>query len=137
MIIFCFQLALPCGAMLEFARRYTMAWCSQDPWRVADCYSTDGSLQVNDAPPAVGREAIAAVAQSFMSAFPDMEVRMDGLEICENVLEYRWTLVGNHAATGRPVHISGCEVWTTEADGLIAKSLGHFDAADYAKQLGY
>jgi hypothetical protein len=38
--------------------------------------------------------------------------------------------------TGRTVCISGFEEWRTGSDGLIAESLGHFDAEDYARQLG-
>ena len=63
----------------EFAERYTAAWCSQEPARVADCFSPAGSLTINGGPPAVGRRAIADAAHGFMTAFPDMEVRMDEL----------------------------------------------------------
>jgi hypothetical protein len=34
-----------------FSRRYTEAWCSQDPARVAENYAPDGSLTINDGPP--------------------------------------------------------------------------------------
>ena len=40
----------------------------------------DSSLSVNDAPPAVGRSAIAEVARGFMTTFPDMIVTFDKLE---------------------------------------------------------
>jgi len=39
----------------------------------------DGSLTVNAGPPAVGRDAITASAQGFMTAFPDMKVLLDDL----------------------------------------------------------
>jgi len=38
----------------ELARRYTAAWCSQDPASVAENYAPDGSLTINDGPPSVG-----------------------------------------------------------------------------------
>ena len=114
--------------MRKFAESYTAAWCSQDPAKVAAHFSPEGSLQVNDAPPAVGREAITAVAQSFMTAFPDLVVTMDSLDEANAI--YHWTL------TGGPVKISGYEQWTLDAQGLIMKSLGHFDEADYKRQLG-
>ena len=41
----------------DFAERYTTAWCSGDPARVAAFYSPNGSLSVNAAA-AVGRSAI-------------------------------------------------------------------------------
>ena len=71
----------------DFAVRYTAAWCSQNPELVATFYSNEGSLRVNDDPPAVGRQAITQVAQSFMSAFPDLCVVMDDLRI-EDEVEY-------------------------------------------------
>lgn len=124
--------------LLDFARRYTEAWCSQRPGGVAAFFAPDGSLAVNDAAPAVGREAIAEVAHGFMSAFPDMQVLMDDVvEEGDRVL-YRWTLVGTNTGpggTGRPVRISGFEEWQFNAEGLIAESLGYFDADDYQRQL--
>jgi hypothetical protein len=122
----------------DFAARYTAAWCSQDPASVAAFFSPEGSLQVNDGAPAVGREAIAAVARSFMVAFPDLRVVMDDLLGEAGAPEYHWTLSGTNSGpggTGRTVLISGFEQWTLGGDGLIAASLGHFDAAEYQRQL--
>jgi hypothetical protein len=36
---------------------------------------------------------------------------------------------------GQRVRISGYEEWQIDADGLIAESKGHFDAAEYERQL--
>jgi hypothetical protein len=52
--------------------------------------------------------------------------------------EYHWTLTGTNTApggTGRFVKISGYEEWRFGLAGLIAESVGHFDAADYERQL--
>src|SRR5438105_5346607 len=122
----------------EFAQRYTAAWCSQDAASVASFFAPNGSLRVNDNDPAVGREAITAVAQGFMSAFPDLTVLMDDLVVYGNRAVYRWTLVGTNTGpggTGRGVRISGFEEWRIDADGLIAESQGHFDGDDYRRQL--
>jgi nuclear transport factor 2 (NTF2) superfamily protein len=124
----------------NFAERYTAAWCSQDPAKVASCYSADGSLTVNAGPPAVGRAAITAAAQGFMSTFPDMKVIMDGLVVEPGRIVYRWTLEGTNTGpcgTGNRVRISGFEEWQISAEGLIAKSQGHFDSADYEHQIAY
>jgi hypothetical protein len=75
----------------DFAARYTAAWCSQDPTSVAGFYSCGGSLTVNNDVPAVGRNAIAEVAQSFMTA-----LFMQGDRI-----EYHWTLIGHQHRVGR------------------------------------
>jgi hypothetical protein len=37
--------------------------------------------------------------------------------------------------TGKTVRISGHERWRFGSDGLIAQSIGHFDATDYQRQL--
>ena len=116
--------------------------------QVASFFSPDGSLTINDGEPAVGRAAIAEAARSFMTAFPDMRVVMD--ELCEShpskigqggarKVEFHWTLTGTNTGpggNGRSVRISGFEEWLLGDDGLISASLGHFDAADYARQIG-
>jgi hypothetical protein len=122
----------------DFARRYTLAWCSQNAASVASFFSPNGSLRVNDTSPAVGRAAIAATAHEFMTAFPDLTILMDALEIQEGGAIYRWTLVGTNngpGGTGKHVRISGFEQWNIGSDGLIAQSQGHFDAAEYQRQL--
>jgi len=122
----------------EFARRYTEAWCSGDPTRVADHYASDGSLTINGGVPSVGRAAITETARSFMEAFPDLEVFMDDLHSGDGGSEYHWTLVGTNTGrggTGNGVRISGYEEWTIGTDGLIAESRGHYDEAEFARQI--
>lgn len=124
--------------LLEFARRYTEAWCSGEPARVAEHYSPDGSLTINGGPPATGREAISEAARGFMDGFPDLRVEMDELEAGDDSIEYRWTLTGTNTGpggTGRAVRISGSETWTIGDDGLIAASLGSYDEADWHRQI--
>ena len=126
------------AALREFATRYTAAWCSQNAASVAECFTEEGSLKINDGTPSVGRTAITAAAQSFMTAFPDMVVTMDGVSLDGDQAVYRWTLTGTNTGpdgTGNAVRISGYEEWTIGANGLIAESRGHFDEADYERQL--
>jgi len=121
-----------------FATRYTAAWCSQDPASVASFFAENGSLTINAAPPSVGRAAITNDARGFMSAFPDLVIHMDSIEPRGAGFLYRWTLSGKNSGpggTGNRVRISGYEEWTMDADGLIATSLGHYDEADYARQV--
>jgi steroid delta-isomerase-like uncharacterized protein len=124
----------------DLATRYTEAWCSQRAESVAAFYSEDGSLRVNAGEPAVGRVAIAESAQRFMTAFPDMKVTMDGLQIQGDRALYRWTLTGTNSGpggTGKHVRFSGHEIWRFARDGSIADSTGHFDTAIYERQLKY
>ena len=121
----------------DFAERYTAAWCNRNPASVAAFFSPDGSLSVNGTP-AVGRNAIAEVAQGFMTAFPDMQLLMDDLVVQGDRARYHWTFIGTNTGpggTGRRVRFSGYEEWRIGEDGLVAESQGHFDAADYQRQL--
>ena len=105
---------------------------------VAAFFSEAGSLQINNGAPSVGRTAITAAARSFMTAFPDMVVAMDGVDLRGDGAVYRWTLTGTNTGpggSGKAVRISGYEEWRFGADGLIAESRGHFDEADYKRQL--
>jgi len=124
----------------ELGAEYTAAWNSQYPASVAAFYDEIGSLKVNDAEPAVGREAITGVAEGFMTAFPDMVVVMDSLRTTDSALEYHWTFIGTNTGpdgTGNAVRFSGYEEWTLSEDGLISASLGHFDEAEYNRQLEF
>jgi predicted ester cyclase len=106
---------------------------------VALFFADDGSLKINKGSASVGRAAITAAAKSFMDAFPDMVVTMDELVGAGDRFVYRWTLTGTNTGpggTGKQVRISGYEEWTIGADSLIHASLGHFDEADYQRQLG-
>ena len=121
----------------DFATRYTAAWCSQNPDSVAGYFSEDGSLKINSAAPSVGRAAISASAKGFMTAFPDLVVRMDEVVVKENGAEYHWTLTGTNTGpggTGKAVKISGYEEWTFGSNGLIKESKGHFDEKEYERQ---
>jgi len=121
----------------EFAQQYTSAWCSQNAASVGAFFAEDGSLTVNGTP-AVGRNAITEVAQSFMTAFPDLEIIMDAVEIQSDQVIYRWTFVGTNTGpdgTGKAVRFSGYEEWTFGDDGLVADSQGHFDNDEYQFQL--
>lgn len=121
----------------QFALDYTAAWCSGDPAQVASFFAEDGTLVVNGSP-STGRKAITEVAQGFMSAFPDMVLVMDKLEIRPDGAVYHWTFTGTNSGpggTGNSVDFSGYEEWTLGDDGLVARSLGHFDEAGYRRQL--
>jgi uncharacterized protein (TIGR02246 family) len=126
--------------LVHFASRYAAAWGSQDAGSVAAFFAEDGSLTINGGEPAVGRPAITEAAQGFMTAFPDMVVTMDSLGAGADgaTATFYWTLTGTNTGpdgSGHPVRISGHEAWTRGEDGLITRSLGHFDQQDYDRQV--
>jgi len=122
----------------KFAEQYAKAWCSQNPENIARFFAENGSLSINNGPPAIGRAAIAREAQAFMTTFPDMVVTFDKLESRGDLTAFHWTLSGTNTGaggTGNKVRISGYELWRIGNNGLIAESQGHFDAAEYERQL--
>ncbi len=124
--------------LTDFATRYADAWSSQDPDRFARFYAERGILRVNAGPPAVGRPAIRTTAQSYMTAFPDMVVKLDSLTHEAGRTIFHWTWTGTNTGpggTGSRVRLRGYERWTIDADGLIGESQGHFDEAEYQRQL--
>jgi len=86
--LFCREQLLVPEKLLEFATHYTSAWGSQEPARVASFFSPEGSLTINGGGPCVGRAEITAAAQSFMTALPDLSLRMDRLIEERSVILY-------------------------------------------------
>ena len=121
----------------DFAKRYTAAWCSRNAFSVAAFFAPNGSISVNRTP-SVGRGAITEMAQGFMTAFPDLQLLMDDIVLQDERAVYRWTFIGTNSGpggTGQRVRFSGFEMWKIGEDGLIAESEGHFDSADYQRQI--
>lgn len=124
--------------LADFATRYAAAWSSQDPDRFAAFYTADGSLTVNDGAHSRGRAAVRTTAEGFMQAFPDMRVVLDSVTGWGDHAVFHWTWTGTNTGpggTGRAVRLSGYEEWTFGPDGLIASSEGHYDEADYQRQM--
>ena len=124
--------------LTELGTRYAAAWSSQDPALLASFYALEGSLKVNDGAPAIGREAIARTAGDFMTGFPDMVVRMEEMSVGGDRVIFRWHWTGTYTGpggTGRAVDLRGFEEWTLNESGRIVESLGHYDEAEYARQV--
>jgi predicted ester cyclase len=124
--------------MVEFGKKYTAAWNSKKPEKMASFYAEDGSLSVNNGTPAAGRDQLAATAKSYMDAFPDLKLTMDSLVVDSQTYKYYWTFEGTNTGpggTGNKVVFSGFERWTMNKEGLIQKSIGSYDAEDYNRQL--
>ncbi len=121
-----------------FARGYAEAWSCKRPGFVALYFEENGSLQVNDGEPAIGRSAITQVAKGFMTDLPDMVVSFDSLVEKENGTEFHWTLTGTNTGpggTGNTVRVSGFEFWEMGENNRIQKSMGQFSAEEYNRQI--
>jgi len=124
--------------MVEFGEKYTAAWNSKKPEKMASFYAEDGSLTVNNGAPAIGRIQLAKTANSYMKAFPDMKLTMDSLVVDADTYKYHWTFAGTNTGpegTGNKVIFIGFERWTMNNEGLVQKSIGTYDAEDYKRQL--
>ena len=122
----------------EFATRYAAAWSGQNPQALAAFYAENGTLQVNDGETAAGRDAIAQKAQGFMSAFPDMVVQLVELRRGNGDVQFHWRWTGTNTGpggNGNAVDLRGYEQWKLDEDGLIVQSLGHYDEAEYQRQM--
>ena len=114
------------------------AWCSQRPEFVSLFFAEGGSLTINDRNPATAREEISKVAESFMTAFPDIIVTMDSLVTTSEGAEFYWTFTGTNTGpggSGKKVKISGVEIWQFDDNGRIKKSQGSFDTEKYNRQI--
>lgn len=120
--------------LLDFSRSYTSAWNSREPARVVEHYEPGALIAINGG----DQTPIQAVAESFMADFPQMELEQGDVVLRDDdVVEYHWTLRGEHAGTGNRVEISGFEEWTIGAGGRVAASRGTFDAAEYERQVAH
>jgi hypothetical protein len=128
----------PSKDVWEFAMRASAAWSSQDPEGVAACYEPTASLTINNGIPATGHIELAATAASYMEAFPDLQVSVDHLHVAGDSAFWVWTLTGTNngpGGTGKKVRVSGIEVWRIGSSGLVANSIGYYDAICYEHQL--
>jgi hypothetical protein len=67
-----------------------------------------------------------------------MTVRLESLQQEGDVTVFHWIWTGTNTGpggTGRAVRLTGYERWTFGPNGLLLKSDGHFDAAEYQRQL--
>jgi hypothetical protein len=63
---------------------------------------------------------------------------MDDVVFKDEAVEFCWTFTGTNTGpggTGKWVRISGFEEWTFGDDGFVAESQGHYDQAEYDRQL--
>ncbi len=116
------------------AAAYTASWNSGHPEAVAQHYTTDGGISINDGPLWQGRAGVAEMAAGFLTDIPDMELRCDGVRAAGRTAIYLWSFTGTHAPSAKRVSVAGWEEWKIGSDGLISGSRGWFDTDDYARQ---
>ncbi len=118
----------------QIAQDYTAAWNSGDAQAVAGFFTPDGTIVINGGEPWLGREGVAAMAAGFYADIPDLTLTYEGARTSDDHALYLWSFTGTHRANGRRVAISGWEEWDMDGEGLITRSRGWFESADYARQ---
>jgi steroid delta-isomerase-like uncharacterized protein len=90
-----------------------------------------------------GRDAVRDYYQQLMSAVPDLHIDPHGPHVADDVVVLECTITGTHhgtwhglPATGRPVTIPLCGVYTFGKDAQIAGERIYYDRAMVLEQLG-
>ncbi len=125
-------------------RRYVEEVYDQRRLDVADeIFAPDFALHDPDLPGgARGPEGMKRVVETFVGAFPDLQVSLDdGFSSGDKVVT-RWTSMGTHqgelmgiAPTGNRVEVTVVGIWRV-AEGKIAEAWVVFDALGMTQQLG-
>jgi hypothetical protein len=107
--------------------------------RFGRCTPGCSAATINGVTPSTGRVELAATA-SYMETFPELHVSVDQVLVAGNAAFWAWTLTGTNTGpggTGHRVRVSGIEVWTIGDSGLVANSIGYYDAATYERQVAH
>lgn len=125
-------------------RRYVEEVYDQRKLEVADeIFAPDFVLHDPDLPGgARGSEGMKGVVETFIGAFPDLQVSLDDVFSSGEKVVTRWTSRGTHqgelmgiAPTGNRVEVTAVGIWRV-ADGKIAEAWVVFDALGMMQQLG-
>lgn len=119
----------------DLARRYTDAWNSRVPEKVAAFHASTSSIIINRGEPSVGHAGLAEMAAGFHADVPDLHLACDGIRGAGSHVVYMWTFTGHHAETGNPLSVKGWEEWELDDDMKVTSSLGWFDGKDYDRQV--
>jgi len=123
------------NALNDLAKRYTAAWNSKDPVKVAAFHLPTSSITINRGEPSVGHEGLAAMAAGFHAEVPDLHLTCDGIRAAGDHVVYLWTFTGHHAETGHPLKVAGWEEWELNDSMKVTAALGWFDGEDYDRQV--
>lgn len=119
----------------DLAQRYTDAWNSKVPERVAAFHTPDSRIIINRGEPSVGHAGVTEMAAGFHADVPDLHLSCDGIRGAGAHIVYMWTFTGHHAETGNPLNVTGWEEWELDDDMNVTSSLGWFDGEDYDRQV--
>jgi steroid delta-isomerase-like uncharacterized protein len=119
------------------------AWNAHDVQRVAQFYAPDfEGVDVAQASPQRGPEAIRRSITNYFQAFPDLRFMADVIIIQDEQVALAWTAHGTHRGklmnippTGRPIRVQGVSLLTI-LDGKIKKASYIWDVAGLLRSIG-
>tara|TARA_R110002096_G_scaffold28336_13_gene85951 strand:+ start:8634 stop:9164 length:531 start_codon:yes stop_codon:yes gene_type:complete len=82
--------------MVTFDRSYTRVLSGVRPEFVAKFFKENGTLQLNENQPTVGRSQIVEMAKSLMHGLQNMVVNYDSLVTKSTATEFQWALTGTN-----------------------------------------
>jgi hypothetical protein len=94
------------------------------PDAVADFFTPDGTIVINNGQPWCGRAGVAAMTAGFFGDIPDLCLVCDGVRAAGAHVAYLWTFMGTHLASGNAVRVTGWEEWDVDPQGAIVRSCG-------------
>jgi predicted ester cyclase len=119
------------------ADRLVSGWNARSGAEVAAAFTEDGR-RIEFAKPGadiVGRDALAAHTQGYITAVPDCVLDVRGTTVAGDVTVLEWTYRGTHTgdipgleATGRDIDLPGVSVLKMDGD-LVAEERVYWDAA--------
>ena len=121
---------------MGLAEDLNAAWNAHDPEKVASFYTEDGvreELIVTHAR-LVGREAIAAQVQMYLTAMPDLALSIRKISLGKGVVTFEWMVNATHSgdaegwpAKGEAVAFPGVSVLDLSEAGLIIEERVYTD----------
>jgi steroid delta-isomerase-like uncharacterized protein len=130
-------------AVAQLSADLIKAWNSHDPERVAALCSPDyEGLDVGEAVPQHGPEALRATVQRYIAAFPDLCFFESDSVYQHGRLVVSWTATGTHKGclmnippTGRSILIRGITLLTIK-DNKVAHAYYMWDVAGMLRSIG-
>jgi ketosteroid isomerase-like protein len=130
----------------EVVDRLKAAYDRHDLDGITRCYDPQG-VSVSPGGIAEGEDQIASYHAMFLEAFPDAMLTPWSEIVCGDTSIMEFTVTGTHTgpylipggevveATGRPIVMRGCSVFTVE-NGRITAHRFYFDQLELVSQLG-
>jgi steroid Delta-isomerase len=115
---------------------YFAAIAARDPERIALVFAVDGELEDPvGSPIRHGRDAIAGQFASGVTALAShVEIKVLAAMPCGNSIAAHWAMTAR-TKTGREVKAEGIDVLQVDAQGLIVRAEGYWNAAAFRQTL--